>query len=488
MNKDDETLKSLLLELVALAQETEWVEFKENNSDPQEIGEYFSALSNSALIVGRQYGYLVWGVKDGNHEIVGTDFCPREKRIKGQELENWLSTKLKPRINFKMHEFLFNNKKIVIAEIPCADHIPVKFKSEEFVRIGSYKKKLSEHPEKEREIWMLLSRLTFEGRLTYQNLPIPELLELIDFSRYFELIDQRQPEEATEIISRMVAEKFIQAEFPRSYSITNLGAILLARRLDKFETLSRKRVRVITYKGCNKIETIREIQGGRGYAIGFQGLISYITSQLPQNEVISQALRKEVPMYPEIAIRELVANALIHQDFNMSGTGPMIEIFSDRIEITNPGIPLIDTLRFIDCPPQSRNESLAAFMRRIKICEERGSGIDKVIREVEIFQLPAPEFEVTGNNHTRAILYAHKDLAEMDNQDKIRACYQHACLRYVSRDVMTNSSLRERFSIEDKNQSIASRIIAETLNADLIKRYDPSNKSKKLYRYVPFWA
>ena len=84
-----------------------------------------------------------------------------------------------------------------------------------------------------------------------------------------------------------------------------------------------------------------------------------------------------------------MANALIHQDFSLTGTGPTVEIFADRIEVTNPGTPLIDTLRFIDEPPQSRNETLAATMRRLNICEERGSGIDKVISQVELYQLPA---------------------------------------------------------------------------------------------------
>ncbi len=89
--------------------------------------------------------------------------------------------------------------------------------------------------------------------------------------------------------------------------------------------------------------------------------------------------------YPELAIRELVANALIHQDFFISGAGPMVEIFENRIEITNPGSPLVSTARFIDTPPRSRNETLASMMRRFGICEERGSGIDKVITQVELY-------------------------------------------------------------------------------------------------------
>jgi ATP-dependent DNA helicase RecG len=191
-------------------------------------------------------------------------------------------------------------------------------------------------------------------------------------------------------------------------------------------------------------------------------------------------------MYPQIAIRELVANALIHQDFTMTGTGPMVEIFSDRIEITNPGKPLIDPLRFIDEPPQSRNESLAAFMRRVGICEERGSGIDKVIFQVELFQLPAPDFCVT-EDHTKVTLFAHRGWSDMDQQDRIRACYQHACLCYASNEQMTNTSLRRRFGIEDKNYAIASRIIADTIAAGLIKPENPNNKSKKHAKYVPFW-
>ena len=203
------------------------------------------------------------------------------------------------------------------------------------------------------------------------------------------------------------------------------------------------------------------------------------------NEVID-TLRKEVKMYPKLAIRELVANAIIHQDFTESGTGPMIEIYSDRIEITNPGKPLIDTLRFVDHNPQSRNEKLAQFMRRLNICEERGSGIDKVLVECEYAQLPAPKF-IEGDNYTRIILYAHKTLRQMDKEDKVRAAYLHSCLKIVSGGFMTNQSLRERFGIEEKNYSMASRIIAESIKSGRVKDRDPESASKKHAKYVPFW-
>lgn len=313
-----------------------------------------------------------------------------------------------------------------------------------------------------------------------------QVLKLIDYPAFFQLLKQDLPDNRKGIFDRLVREKVLRKTGDK-FDISNLGAILFARHLSEFDRLARKALRIIIYKGSNRVETVREQEGKKGYAVGFAGAISYINDQLPQNEQVGQALRREVRMYPEIAIRELVANALIHQDFNATGTGPTVEIFVDRIEITNPGTPLIDTLRFIDEPSQSRNEAIAAFMRRMNICEERGSGVDKVVFNVELFQLPAPDFTKT-QDHTKAVLFAYKRLSQMDKNDRIRACYQHACLSFVSNLQMTNASLRKRFSIKDENYSMASRIIAETLDAKFIKPFGPKNTSRKHIRYVPFWG
>jgi len=235
-----------------------------------------------------------------------------------------------------------------------------------------------------------------------------------------------------------------------------------------------------------RTEALREQEGAKGYACGFEGLISYINGLLPANEVIEQALRKTVPMFPELAVRELVANALIHQNFFVTGAGPMVEIFDDRIEITNPGEPLVDTDRFVDTPPKSRNEALASLMRRFRICEERGSGIDKVVFQVELFQLPAPLFEAP-EGFTRTVLFAHKPVSAMDKADRVRACYLHACLRYVTRKPMTNTSVRERFGIAEKNASMASRLLNEAVEAGLIFVEDPDAGTRSR-SYLPFWA
>lgn len=214
----------------------------------------------------------------------------------------------------------------------------------------------------------------------------------------------------------------------------------------------------IIYDGDGRLNAKREHIVKGGYAASFESTIEWICDQVPSNEVIKDALRVERKMYPKVAIREIVANALIHQDFSIAGAGPMVEVFQKRMEISNPGKPLVSPDRFIDHPPRSRNEKLASVMRRINICEERGSGIDRVIDCIEVFQLPAPEF-LENRDFMRVTLFGHQNISEMGRVDKIRACYQHCCLRWVCRDYMTNATLRKRLGIDDQNYPMASRII-----------------------------
>ncbi len=484
----NEQLCNLLESLISSPQETEWIEFKLNNEDPELIGANLSSLANSALLHNQDKAYLVWGIDDKTHQVVGTTFKPRQKKVKKQELESWCINLLTPRIDFTIHEFTYNSKAIVLFIIKALSYgQPVKFKNIGYIRVGSYTKKLQDYPEKERLLWSLSSQASFEKAFAKEGVSADQVLSLIDYPTYFDLSGQNLPENKISILERLIAEKMITKHFADEYDITNLGAILFAKRLNDFEALGRKSVRVIIYKGTNKIDTIKEHIDGRGYANGFQSLISYINDQIPQNEQIEQALRKEVKMYPEIAIRELVANAIIHQDFNVTGSSPMVEIYSDRIEIINYGKPLIDALRFIDEPPRSRNEALAGFMRRLNICEERGSGMKKVIAHVEMYQLPAPQIIAT-EHHTKVILYAYKRLSEMSLDDKIRACYQHACLCYVSNTQLTNASLRKRLAIDEKNAALASRVIMATLRNKLIKPHNSESGSRKHVKYVPFWA
>lgn len=168
----------------------------------------------------------------------------------------------------------------------------------------------------------------------------------------------------------------------------------------------------------------------------------------------------------------------------ISGAGPMVELFHGRLEITNPSHPLVSPDRFLDSPPRSRNEVLSSLMRRMGLCEEHGTGIDKVIAAIELHQLPAPDFRAEGG-FVRVKLLAPRRFAEMKPDERMRACYQHACLKYVVGERMKNSTLCKRFGIDSKNASQASMVIKQALGKGLIKRADPARPRTG---YFPFWA
>jgi ATP-dependent DNA helicase RecG len=481
----EQELKDLLVSLLAYPKENEFLEFKVNQYEKDEVGKRLSALSNGAALVSKEFGYLVFGIENETHRVVGTTFQPTLFKIGNEELEHWLAQRLNPRIDFRLHEFKHGEKNIVLFQIPASKGQPVSFQHIEYLRVGSQTRLLKDFPEKERKLWERPAT-DFEREPALKNLSASDVIALLDTQTFFDLLLKiPYPTTQSGVLDRLLDEKMIMRSNGH-FHISNLGALLFAKNIGKFETVARKAVRVVQYEGNNKVKTLRDQPGQLGYANGFERLMNYLSGLLPEHELIVSAKRETLRMYPPLALRELIANALIHQDFRERGVGPMIEIFNDRIEVSNPGKPMVNPDRFID-GYQSRNEELAAAMRRMGYCEEKGSGIDKVIFEVEYWQLPAPDFRV-NETHTQVILYGHKDLNDMNKSDKVRACYQHCCLMFVSNQRMSNQSLRHRFKIEEQNAALASRIIRDTVEVGFVKPEDPENKSRKYIRYIPFWA
>lgn len=424
---------ALVQEICRLPGESEWIEFKANRANPADIGERISALANSATLLEKPRAYIVWGVEDGTRRLIGTSFDPSKVKKGNEDLENWLTRLLDPQVPSRFCACEVNRARIVVLEVSRALHRPVRFSGEEYIRVGSYTKKLKDHPEKERALWRRFTTTAFEDGVAAQRLSGEEVLQRLAFPAYFDLLHAPLPADQAGILAALQADDLVARSDDSSWTITNLGAVLLAKDLTQFDGLRRKVVRIVQYSGTGRIFTVKEQTTSIGYAAGFDALIQGVIATLPTNEVIEQALRKSVPMFPPLAVREVVANALIHQDFSVGGAGPMIEIFADRMEITNPGQPLMPTERFLDQPPRSRNEKLASLLRRFGMC------------------------------------------------------YLHACLRYVSRQPMTNTSLRERFGIGGKNAATASRLLNEAIDAGRIVVQDAraGNKSRK---YLPFWA
>ena len=477
--------KRLVDSLLVKNRETEWIEFKENFHSKEEIGERISALSNSAYLCNMPYGYIVFGINNDTMKVIGTTFHATRKKVGNEELESWLSTRLNPRIDFEIiDDFDYEDKgHVCIFKIPATASQSVSFLHEEYVRVGSTTRKLKDFPQKEAKIWRG-GQKALEKIIVKEKLTATQVLSLLSFETYFDMMKLPMPSDMLGIMDRLLAEKIVVKD-EVGYSITQLGAMLFAKRLSDFDDLRRKLVRVVVYKGKGKIEIVREQQFDMGYAIGFKNMVTWINSQLPSNEVIGPALRSTNTMYPEIAVREIVANMLVHQDFGEKGF-PMVEIYTDRIEISNPGQPIISVERFID-EYNSRNASLADMMRRLGICEELGSGLDKAVTAIELYQLPPLRFSVQ-ETRTTVTLFAYRKYADLNKDERIYACYQHACLMYVTNGKMTNQSLRERLGIEKQNYSMASRIIKDTLNAEKIKEEKAENVNRRNKGYIPYWA
>lgn len=477
---------ALVDELRRAQSEDACVEFKHNNDDPEMIGKLVSALSNGARALGKQIAYIVWGVEDGTGHIIGTHFDPNAKLVGGQAFVFRLAQMLKPSPAFEFRTVHHPEGRVVLLEIPAANTAPVEYSGTAYLRIGNATPKLSDHPERYQKLISNLRPYVWETGNAKSFVDADTVLELVNYPAYFQLTFQKLPDGRSAILERLEAERFITPDVGGRWNITNLGAVLFATDFARFdEAIARKGVRFVAYDGKNKAATVTHRRDGKlGYATGFSGLVDYINGLLPKAEHIGPAFREAVPLFPQIAIRELIANALIHQDMTIVGAGPQIALFKDRLEITNPGQPLVSPLRMIDLPPRSRNPMLGAFMRRIGLCEEQGSGLDKVVVAIEELHLPPPMFQATGEA-LHVILYGPRPYADMTPGERVLAAYQHAVIKWLEGEKMRNQSLCDRLGVDRRNAAQISLVIKEATKEGLLKPADPEHPRAG---YYPGWA
>ncbi|SFZ86670.1 Predicted transcriptional regulator, contains HTH domain [Devosia enhydra] len=475
----------LLEYLLSLGRETEWLEFKRNNADPDNIGRYASALANSAMLVGEEHGYLVFGIEDVTIEPVGTELRLRQLKVGNDTFLYWLSRRLEPHITVDICEFDNDGKHFEILIIQPGFQQPVRFNGQAFVRVDTSLQPLNQYPDRERSIWAAASRFTFEEAVAKPNLSTQQILKDFEHTSLFEALGlgARSP---AGIVATLESEQLIKNNRQGGYDVTNLFALVAASDLNEWSTVANKAPRVVTYKGSSKITAEADVTGSFGYGIAFPKMLAYIMDRVEQSEKIIHGVRRKQFAIPEIAVRELLANALIHQDMTNSNDGPLVEIYPDRIKIINPGTPLVDPDRFIDSPPKSRNKRLGALLRRMGLCEERGSGVDRALAAIEDAILPAPLFQVV-EGFTVVTVYGAKAFADLSREDRVRACYQHACVEFEAGRQMSNSSLRKRFGLTDRQYPQVSNVIKEALESGRIRPLN-DNQGNRYARYLPYWA
>lgn len=471
--------------LKPIPQELNELDWKESLSpDNKKLSKHLSAFANTP-----GGGFMVFGIEDKTANILGVTQEQAEEIM--QKLSSICRDSLNPLVTIDHAIEEYEGKPLLFVHIKESAVKPVHLKSgtieDCFIRSGGTTRQASRQ---EVGGLMLNSKTPQYEELHASKLKSgPEVLDLLDYRSIYKLLEKPVPQSNDEVLKWMSEEKMIQQVDGAGYYITNFGALAAAYNLSDFDSLVRKSIRVIKYKGLNKLEAEKEYPGSKGYAIGFEGLISFLKALLPGSEIIKNALRHETTVYPEIALRELIANALIHQDFSIRGSGPMIEIFDDRIEISNPGklLPTKKLDRLIRTTPESRNEILAAAFRRYNICEERGSGFEKAVVAIELYGLPPLKFEELENSF-RVTMYCPKTFAELTPSERIEACYQHSIIKYFSSGGMTNTSLRERFKMHEKQRPQVSLVIKEAIAQGKIKPKDANNASTKFAEYIPVWG
>lgn len=479
MERAREALQSSLAPTPHELNELDWKLGLSPNKD--RLAEHLSAFANAP-----GGGFMVYGIT-ASGEVAGLPPQAAESII--TQLGNLARTALEPAQQVDHASELIQGRPVLFVYIPESAVKPVSLKAcsyaHAFIRSGGQTRTMSRE---EIRAAVIQSRQLRYEELEALSCPLAETDRFLDTARWIRLMDKPAPESAAATIDTLVNEKMILRNGDRC-AITNLGAIVAAQNVSQFPGKERLAVRVIKYRGKSRIDAEQEREFVAGYGTGFQALVQHIAGQLPTSEIIRDALRATVPVYPEISIREFVANALIHRDFLVTSLHPMVEIFSDRMEITSPGrlLPAVKVDRLIDTAPESRNELLAKMMRRMGVCEERGSGIDRALFQIELYGLPPVDFE-EGEHYFRVTLFSPRGFKAMTAAERLRACYQHCCLRYVSGEKMTTASLRHRLGLHAAQNVLAWKVVSDALRKNLLKPSDPQNKSKKFASYVPYWA
>ncbi len=477
--------KALLQRLLKEPNETEWLEFKENNSDPERIGQTISACANAAILANRDRAFIVWGIENKTKRRVGTAVQLRSLTKGSENIMNWLSRLIEPRLMMEPLDFTDHGKAFAILTIEPTYDRPVKFNGTEYIRIGENVKKLQEFPDHERAIWLATGRRKFESAIALSHQGVREVLEKLETDTYYRLRGDEIPKNQDEIIRRFAQHSYLRDDMEGGYDITNLGALLFAKNITLFPSISAKSIRVIKYSGKDKKVSEEEKEYIKGYAVIFPDLLKFIIDKLPKEEKYIGGVRKVGSIYSETAIREIIANALIHQDFTITGVGPVVEIYQDRMEVINPGNSLIEVDRIID-ERRSRNEKFASAMREIGICEERGGGIDKAIIEIEEMFLPAPEW-FPSENSMRVVIFGPKKFSQLSKSERVWACFCHCVVRWLRHDYMSNATLRSRFSLSNEEYQAVSVVIADARKEKRIVPAEPE-QGKRNARYVPYWA
>lgn len=398
-------LEEKLSQLISLPQECEWVEFKHNNDHPQMIGEYLSAISNSAALESQPFGYIVWGIEDGTHDVVGTTFKPRQKKGQGNEdLEPWLNKLLSPRIDFRIFEFNTDDgTPVVLFEIQAANTAPVAFSGRRYVRVGSHKKLLGEHPEKERRLWEIVS-----GPVVDWSAGICESATLHDldpnaiqrarseYAKRFEG-DTKKAHLAKEVWQWDDVTFLNKIKVAIDGRLTRAALILLGKEESTHHVAPAQPRMTWILKDDNNVE-----QDYRHYdppfLLAVDDLLENVRNLTVRHLPDGTLFPINVSQYDPWVMRETLHNCIAHQDYSKAGRIMVVEQ-PDSLLFTNLGTfypGSVEEVVVRDSPQEySANPLLAQAMVNLNMIDTIGSGIKRTFRIQRDRNFPMPTYDLS---------------------------------------------------------------------------------------------
>ncbi|MDE6015931.1 MAG: putative DNA binding domain-containing protein [Acetatifactor sp.] len=355
-------LKKIVQSLLSSVSEEEWYEYKENWYDAVGIGEYISSLSNAAAMCGEECAYLIWGVNNATHEVVGTTFN-YHMDVKNEPLQHFLARQVTPDVGFSFAEITMKGKRVVVLTIPAARQVPTSFNGTRYLRIGSSKVNLNKYPERESQLFDILRN----GFPTIEN--TQAYTQELTFRKLFLYYEDKGI-----TLNKKTFKK-------------NLGLLckdgsynLLAQLLSDNSQIP---IRVSIFRGSNKASKLYSVRefGNNCVLVSLDKVIEYgdVLNIMQADEAERIVTRKEVPLFDTQAFKEAIINAFVHNLW-VDGNAPMITVYSDRLEILSRGkLPPKQTIAgFYLGESVPVNQKLSDIFLQLHISERSGRGVPKI--------------------------------------------------------------------------------------------------------------
>ena len=409
----DKSLSSLVTQLVASPHEHELVEFKHNFHSAEEIGENLSALANSANLRDIEYAYLVFGVEDTTHNIVGTSFDPYNKKAKGNEdLIPWLSRALSPRLAFKAENVTMESgAHVVVFTVPSANLYPVTFSNVAYTRIGSYTRKLSEYPEDQARIWRKQATDWSAGICDGASISdlAPEAL-----ARARELFTIKNQKLADSIPTWDDVTFLNKAKLSIQGQLTRTAILLLGKpESDHYLNPANATITWIL-KDAHNLEKDYE-HFGLPWLLAVDAVYTKVRNLKYRYIPDGSLFPDEVDQYDPYILREALHNCIAHQDYSLGGKIVLVETEDASLTFTNSGDFLPETVAHVieaDAPEQRyRNPYLSHAMVNLNMIDTIGSGIKRMFNIQRKKFFPLPDYSIVNNKVQVQIIGKLLDIA-----------------------------------------------------------------------------